>query len=119
MPEIDYSQVKDLQVLRDRIEELESLLGKPNAVVRLFNLTYREMQLCTILASRVSVSKEHIYTVMYNGLGEVELKIIDVFVCKVRRKLPSDIEILTIWGRGYSMPPASRHRWQEHFDAAS
>jgi two-component system cell cycle response regulator CtrA len=42
---------------------------------------------------------------MYGGLDEPELKIIDVYICKVRKKL-ADVSggknyIETIWGRGY------------------
>lgn len=50
------------------------------------------------------VTKEHILAYLYNGMDEPEVKIIDVFVCKIRKKLvvagiPDLIE--TVWGRGY------------------
>ena len=42
---------------------------------------------------------------LYNGIDEPELKIIDVFVCKLRKKLAKacedEIYIHTVWGRGY------------------
>lgn len=49
-------------------------------------------------------SKENFLNYLYGGRDEPELKIIDVFICKLRRKLagaglPSIIE--TVWGRGY------------------
>lgn len=114
----DYSTCTDLSILRDRIEELEELLACSKPVVQIFNLTNKEMLLCSILASRVSVSKEHLYLTIYSGLGEVNSKIIDVFVCKARRKLPADIKILTIWGRGYSMSLESRKLWHKHMEVA-
>ncbi|HUZ33869.1 MAG TPA: helix-turn-helix domain-containing protein, partial [Xanthobacteraceae bacterium] len=46
------------------------------------------------------------------GMDEPELKIIDVFVCKLRKKLANatsgDNYIETVWGRGYVLrdPPA-------------
>ena len=42
---------------------------------------------------------------LYGGMDEPELKIIDVFICKLRRKiheaLGDDNCIETVWGRGY------------------
>ena len=42
---------------------------------------------------------------LYNGMDEPELKIIDVFVCKLRKKLANastdEDYIHTVWGRGY------------------
>lgn len=42
---------------------------------------------------------------LYGGLDEPELKIIDVFVCKLRKKLAAvmngESHIETVWGRGY------------------
>lgn len=42
---------------------------------------------------------------LYGGMDEPELKIIDVFICKLRKKLSTATEgdnyIETVWGRGY------------------
>jgi two-component system cell cycle response regulator CtrA len=42
---------------------------------------------------------------LYGGMAEPELKIIDVFVCKLRKKLTAatagENYIETVWGRGY------------------
>ena len=49
---------------------------------------------------------------LYGGMDKPELKIIDVFVCKLRKKLSSatggNNYIETVWGRGYVLrdPPA-------------
>jgi two-component system cell cycle response regulator CtrA len=44
---------------------------------------------------------------LYGGLDEPDLKIIDVFVCKLRKKLMAatggNHYIETVWGRGYIM----------------
>jgi two-component system cell cycle response regulator CtrA len=51
---------------------------------------------------------------LYGGMDEPELKIIDVFVCKLRKKLAQSTGgenyIETVWGRGYVLrdPSASR-----------
>lgn len=40
---------------------------------------------------------------------EPQIKIIDVIVCKLRKKLsPLDVDIQTVWGRGYRYVPAAR-----------
>ena len=50
------------------------------------------------------LTKEAFLNHLYGGMDEPEMKIIDVFICKLRRKL-SDAGapnvIATVWGRGY------------------
>lgn len=59
---------------------------------------------CLMLRKGAVQTKDAIMTSLYGGMDEPELKIIDVFVCKLRQKLkdagaPGLIE--TVWGRGY------------------
>lgn len=42
-----------------------------------------------------------------------DIKIVDVFVCKIRKLLPVDIKIGTLWGRGYFIDAASKQRAYE------
>jgi Transcriptional regulatory protein, C terminal len=46
---------------------------------------------------------------LYGGMDEPEIKIIDVFMCKLRRKLAAASNgkdyIETVWGRGYVLRP--------------
>jgi len=52
---------------------------------------------------------------LYGGMDEPELKIIDVFICKLRKKLSQatvgDNYIETVWGRGYVLrdPEVKEH----------
>lgn len=51
------------------------------------------------------MSKERILNVLYGGMDEPDAKIVDVFVCKLRKKLvlagaPGNF-VQTVWGRGY------------------
>jgi two-component system cell cycle response regulator CtrA len=79
-------------------------------------LTGREYSVLELLALRkgATVSKEQFLTHLYGGVDEPELKIIDVFVCKLRRKIAKatggDHYIATEWGRGYTLrePEAER-----------
>jgi two-component system cell cycle response regulator CtrA len=72
-------------------------------------LTGKEYACLEFLALRrgMTVTKEMFLAHLYGGRDEPEMKIIDVFVCKLRRKLaqagaPPVIE--TVWGRGYTIP---------------
>jgi two-component system cell cycle response regulator CtrA len=52
-----------------------------------------------------TVTKEMFLNHLYAGMDEPEMKIIDVFVCKLRKKLAQatggEHYIETVWGRGY------------------
>ncbi|MCJ2041664.1 response regulator transcription factor [Methylobacterium sp. J-059] len=70
-------------------------------------LTGKEYQMLELLALRkgTTLTKEMFLNHLYGGMDEPELKIIDVFICKLRRKLANASGgknyIETIWGRGY------------------
>ncbi|OYV30596.1 MAG: two-component system response regulator [Acidocella sp. 20-61-6] len=69
-------------------------------------LTKKEYQIAEILALRKGavLSKEAILDHLYGGLDEPNPKIIDVFICKIRKKLQTlgvDDFVETNWGRGY------------------
>lgn len=70
-------------------------------------LTSKEYAILELLAMRKgsTLTKEMFLNHLYGGLDEPELKIIDVFVCKLRKKLSKALNgdscIETIWGRGY------------------
>ena len=72
-------------------------------------LTTREYQLLELLALRQgsTITKEMILNQMYGGMDEPELKIIDVYICKLRKKLAAASGgrdyIETVWGRGYML----------------
>ncbi|MCC0808068.1 response regulator transcription factor [Methylobacterium sp. W2] len=71
------------------------------------NLTGKEYQILELLALRKSttLTKEMFLNHLYGGMDEPELKIIDVFICKLRKKLANASSgknyIETVWGRGY------------------
>jgi two-component system, cell cycle response regulator CtrA len=70
-------------------------------------LTSKEHQMLELLGLRQgkTVSKEQFLNHLYGGIEEPEQKIIDVFICKLRKKLSrasgGKHYIETIWGRGY------------------
>ncbi len=71
------------------------------------HLTGKEYQMLELLSLRkgTTLTKEMFLNHLYGGMDEPELKIIDVFICKLRKKLASATEgehyIETVWGRGY------------------
>jgi two-component system cell cycle response regulator CtrA len=70
-------------------------------------LTSKEHQMLELLGLRQgkTVSKEQFLNHLYGGIEEPEQKIIDVFMCKLRKKLSrasgGKDYIETVWGRGY------------------
>jgi two-component system cell cycle response regulator CtrA len=73
------------------------------------HLTSKEYGILELLSLQKSttLTKEMFLNHLYRGLDEPELKIIDVFVCKLRKKLAratgGNHYIETIWGRGYRL----------------
>jgi two-component system cell cycle response regulator CtrA len=71
------------------------------------HLTGKEYQMLELLSLRkgTSVTKEMFLTNLYGGMDEPVKKIIDVFICKLRKKLANASSgknyIETEWGRGY------------------
>ena len=79
------------------------------------HLTGKEYGILELLSLRkgTTLTKEMFLNHLYGGMDEPELKIIDVFVCKLRKKLATATSgenyIETVWGRGYVLrdPPGA------------
>ena len=71
------------------------------------HLTGKEYGILELLSLRkgTTLTKEMFLNHLYGGMDEPELKIIDVFICKLRKKLSTatgdENYIETVWGRGY------------------
>jgi two-component system cell cycle response regulator CtrA len=71
------------------------------------HLTGKEYQMLELLSLRKStpLSKEMFLNHLYGGIDEPEVKIIDVFICKLRKKLANASNgknfVETLWGRGH------------------
>ena len=78
------------------------------------HLTGKEYSILELLSLRkgTTLTKEMFLNHLYGGMDEPEVKIIDVFICKLRKKLSTALGgasyIETVWGRGYVLrdPPA-------------
>jgi two-component system cell cycle response regulator CtrA len=90
--------------------------GKP------MRLTGKEYSIFELLSRRqgTTVTKEMFLGHLYGGMNEPALKIIDVFVCKLRKKLAQATGgkhyIETVWGRGYRLCDPAEIRSQPILD---
>ncbi|MEA4838959.1 MAG: response regulator transcription factor [Rhodospirillaceae bacterium] len=78
------------------------------------HLTGKEYGIIELLSLRKgqTLTKEQFLNHLYGGIDEPELKIIDVFICKLRKKLSMAVKgdslIETVWGRGYVLRDPER-----------
>jgi two-component system cell cycle response regulator CtrA len=92
--------------LDSRMVEVE---GQP------LHLTGKEYGILELLSLRkgTTLTKEMFLNHLYGGIDEPELKIIDVFICKLRKKLSTATQgenyIETVWGRGYVLRDPQPH----------
>lgn len=89
------------------------------------HLTNKEYAILELLAMRKGtvLTKEMFLNHLYNGMDEPEIKIIDVFVCKLRKKLADAAGgtnyIETVWGRGYMLKDYETNNEEENLAANS
>ncbi len=95
------SEIKIGRLTVNLTTQIAAVDGEP------LRLTGREYSIIELLAIRkgATLSKEVFLNHLYGGMEEPEFKIIDVFICKLRKKLSDALDgdnyIETIWGRGY------------------
>jgi two-component system cell cycle response regulator CtrA len=102
------STIRTGDLVVDLKTRLVSVHDKPAPV------TCREYCIFELLSVRKGaiVTKQMLLDHLYGGMDAPELKIIDVFVCYLRKKLAQatggNHYIETVWGRGYMLrdPPA-------------
>jgi DNA-binding response OmpR family regulator len=98
--------------LREEIAILERALMPEADLPVEWNLTGYERQVFLVLLGRQGVcTKDTIMAALYRDLGkdEADIKIVDVLVCKARKKLrPFGVEIKTVWGVGYQLADEAR-----------
>ena len=82
---------------------------------KLIHLTNKEYSILELLVLRKGfvLTKEVFLNHLYGGMDEPEIKIIDVFICKLRKKLSiyeKENYIITVWGKGYMMKDEIRKK---------
>ena len=92
--------------LRDEVDYLKQKFGHYWVPPIELHLTGKEGQLLALLLKGRLLGKDQILLHIYSDRPDSppEIKIIDVFVCKLRKKIkPFGVLITTVWGRGYQM----------------
>ncbi len=102
-------------LLTERIAALESeLRGERKFRAPLvMGLTHHEAGVLRVLYERKIATKRAIMDDLYSDRPNdiPEPKIVDVFVCKLRRKLRKfDVPITTVWGEGYTLTDDARRK---------
>lgn len=105
------------ELLRERVARLESILMQTAPPPIEWRLTASEARVFGCLVNREIATKDAIMAALYcdrlDADGAAEPKIVDVFVCKMRRKLkPFGVEIRTVFGQGFVIDPATRSTYR-------
>lgn len=89
---------RELGMIREQEQE--------SRVKQRLGLSGRQVELLMTLYARRGrvVTKLSLLDAMYGGMDEPDPKIIDVFVCKIRQRVPGSVQ--TVWGRGYLLTEA-------------
>lgn len=97
--------------LREENEQLKAHFALNHVWPRAWKLTAGEGIVLSLLATRPLVSVPAAMTAIYSDRAgpEPKPKIIDVWICHLRRKLKAQhIEIENVWGRGYRLTESTR-----------
>ncbi len=114
-------------IVRRSTEQAEGVVRCGDLAVRLgvkraeiagndVKLTGKEYAILEIMAMRPgsNITKEMFLNALYGGMDEPNIKIIDVFMCKLRKKLADASGgkdyVETLWGRGYALRPPEQVR---------
>ena len=123
-----------IRELRQRLDEAEETIcqlkeevkalknAKPSfEIPQYMKLTAKEHCMVELLLTKapLCVTKWQFMLALYpNEIDRPDIKIVDVFICKLRAKLRAyDVDILTDWGKGYCMPTESAQRLQALIEA--
>lgn len=101
-------------MLREQVAQLEALLGMRTPAPLEFSLTGNEARAFGVLLNRDVANRDMIMHALYGGKSDADVaepKIVDVFICKTRKKLKRfGIEIKTQWGQGYYLDAETKRR---------
>ena len=102
--------------LQGRVDQLEAAMGMTLVAPLEWRLTPAEQRVFGVLMARDMATKDAIMAGVYRDAGrdEPELKIVDVYVCKIRAKLKRfQIPIETVWGQGFRLTAETKARVRE------
>lgn len=111
----------EVQRLRDRVEELEDLIGLRVVGPRVAGLSDMEWRMAGLLLKRPLVSREFAFRAIYGNRPEAEqpkdIRMIDQNVCRVKRRLKAfGITVKNASNEGYYLDAESRTKLKELID---
>lgn len=100
------------EMLVERVRQLEAMLMANWRPPIEWGLTNSEARVVATLAGREMATKDQLMAALYSDRPEEpDGKIVDVLVCRIRRKLqPFGVVIETVWGQGYVLK--DREKWK-------
>lgn len=107
------AQQAEIDRLQGRVDQLEAVMGMNFLAPLEWRLTAAETRVFGVLMARELATRDAIMAGLYRDAGrdEPEVKIVDVYICKIRAKLkPFDVPIDTIWATGYRIPAEAKDR---------
>ncbi|HVY12337.1 MAG TPA: helix-turn-helix domain-containing protein [Alphaproteobacteria bacterium] len=108
-------QNENLQV---RVDCLEAEFGWKPTPRSPFGLTTTEDIMFAALMKREAISLHGLGTLLLSADSENPNSTVKVYICQLRKKLRHfSIEIETMWGHGYRIPPASKAIARKHMEA--
>ena len=114
----------ELRRLRDRVEELEDLIGLGADVVRPIGMSATEWRLASLLLRRPTATREFLHRAMYGARPEVDQptsNIIDQTACRLNRRFRTGghkIQVRSQYGGVYYFTAEDKRRLRELVDVA-
>lgn len=105
--------MSELQRLRDRVEQLEDLLGMGNTMAKqlsaTFGITQCQAKMLGVLLNRSMATKDAMYFALYGDRPEADQPLSESVIKKhfsrLRRRLaPAGVKIESIYGQGWRLP---------------
>lgn len=89
--------------LKERLKDIGAQIDPWFTALRGRSFTPMEAKITGFLALHNTASRKALYSYLYDFNDPAEIKIVDVCVCRIRKKLPAGIEVQTIYGVGFFM----------------
>lgn len=106
-----------LELVHERLSELERLFGTEDELMplRMMGFTGNEARLLHVLRAKPIVTRDQMFFALYaddpDRMAEVEPKIVDVVVCKLRSKLRRmGVDIETVFACGFRLTQSQKAR---------
>jgi DNA-binding response OmpR family regulator len=107
---------RENDALRECNARLVAALGDTLPIPLAWRLTPSERSIFRVLVTREVATKDAMMASLYSHrpCDEPGARILQVLVCKLRKKLPAGTTITNVWGIGYTLDPETRRAFRTH-----